>query len=143
MTDADLAERLTRRRARIATVFGVLMIVSGTSSFGNPDAGSPPGGLGLVVWITQAAALLVLLASGGGLWRGRAVRGLLNDETTVEHRRSALATAFWAVMLGAFFLYTLSLFKPFSEQQAIRMLITVGVSAALLTFAGLERRSLK
>ena len=143
MTDSELAERLTRRRANVATVFGVLMIVSGSSSFGHPDAGRPPEGLGLAIWVVQAAALLVLLASGGGLLRGRGVRDLLNDESTREHRRSALATAFWATMLGAFALYALTLYTPVGAQQAIRMLITVGVSAALLAFGGLERRSLR
>lgn len=137
------ADRLTRRRARVALVLGSLMIVTGTASFGDPDAGAAPSGLGLAVWALQAAALLVLIGTGGGLGRSRRVRSLLNDESTFEHRRAALATAFWAVMLGAFFLYALSLIKPFSEQQAIRMLLTLGTSTALLVFGAAEQRSLR
>jgi protein-S-isoprenylcysteine O-methyltransferase Ste14 len=138
-----LAERLTRRRARVVTLFAFLFLFSMITSLDTDVPVTRPETVKLAAWIVWAAALLLLLVTGGGLWRSKAVRHLLNDESTNENRRSAMVTGFWATVLSAFALYGISLFEPITGREAIRLLLSAAVAAALLKFGSLERRSLR
>lgn len=138
-----MAEKLTLRRARGSVVLGILFLSSMATSL-NVDVGdSRPANLKLAAWIIWAAALLMLVAAGGGFLRGKKVRGLMNDDTTIENRRSAMITGFWAVVLCAFLLYGLSFFEQISGRVAIRLMLSVAVGAAAIRFGMLERRALK
>jgi hypothetical protein len=141
--DMALAEKLSLRRARVATVMGILFITSMASSFNvDPMAGRPEA-VQLAAWIVWAAALLFLITIGGGLLRGNKVRGLMNDDSTRDNRRSALEVGFWAMVACAFTTYIVSLFEPITGREAIRLILTVGVGAATISFGTLERRALK
>lgn len=141
--DIALAERLTRRRARVVTVFALFFLFSMITSLDTDVPVSRPETFKLAAWLVWAAALLFLLMTGGGLFRTRAVRQLLNDESTNENRRSALVTGFWASVLSAFALYGISLFEPITAREAIRLMLSAAVAASLLKFGSLERRSLR
>jgi protein-S-isoprenylcysteine O-methyltransferase Ste14 len=141
--DIALAERLTRRRARMVTVFALFFLLSMITSLDTDVPVSRPETFKLAAWLVWAAALLFLLATGGGLLRTAAVRQLLNDESTSENRRSAMVAGFWATVLSAFALYVISLFEPVTGREAIRLLLSAAVVAALLKFGSLERRSLR
>jgi protein-S-isoprenylcysteine O-methyltransferase Ste14 len=141
--DIALAERLTRRRARMVTVFALFFLLSMITSLDTDVPVTRPETVKLAAWIVWAAALLFLLATGGGLFRSAAVRSLLNDESTNENRRSAMVTGFWASVLSAFGLYAICLFEPVTGREAIRLLLSAAVAAALLKFGSLERRSLR
>ena len=68
---------------------------------------------------------------------------MLNDDTTIENRRTAMVTGFWAIVLCAFLLNGISLFENISGREAIRIMLSVAVGAAAIRFGTLERRALK
>ena len=138
-----LAEKLTLRRARAAIVLGILFITSMATSLKVDVWDSRPATLQIAAWIVWGAALLFLVAVGGGLFRGQFVRSMLNDDTTIENRRTAMVTGFWAIVLCAFLLYGISLFENISGREAIRVMLSVAVGAAAIRFGTLERRALK
>lgn len=143
-SDQELAERLTRRRARLLPVLAVIFISGQAVYFG--DVVEPMrmvDATKISAWLVWALALLVLLATGGGLLRSKKVRALLNDEGTRDHRLRAIAFGFWAAMLACVLVYVLSAFEPVSAREAIHLVLTLGVGAALLRFGLLERRALQ
>jgi len=120
-----------------------LLFVSGQAAyFGVSDPARAVGHVRIGAWVAWAVALLLLLATGGGLFRSASVRALLNDESTRANRSDAFAWGFWAAMACAIGLYILSQIEPVTVHQAIHLQVTAGVGAALLRFAFLELRSL-
>lgn len=136
-----LADRLTRRRARVSTVLALFFVMTFVSSVGAQP--TRPEIFKVTAWLLWAMGLLFFLAVGGGVWRGRAVRALMNDDVTVENRREAITAGYWATMASAFALYGLSLFVPIDTREVIRTLLSVGVAVSVLRFGILERRSLR
>ena len=142
-SQTDLADRIAWGRARAATVMAVVFVASQGASFRDELPLNRPQTLHLAAWIVWAAALLMFLAVGGGLFRGARIRALLNDETTLDHRRRALALGFWGAMGTAALIYGLSFFEPLSAREAVRLVVTYGIAIALLRFGMLERKALK
>jgi protein-S-isoprenylcysteine O-methyltransferase Ste14 len=141
--DVALAERLTLRRARVSTVLALFFLLTMATSLGTDVPLSRPETFKLAAWVLWAAALLFLLATGGGLSRSAAVRGLMNDDSTIENRRNAMVAGFWATVLTAFVLYAVSLFETVSGRDAIRLMLSAAVACSVLRFGQLERRALK
>lgn len=143
-TDQELAERLTRRRARILPVMAVIFIAGQGVYFS--DAAQPMRAVDatkISAWLVWALALLLLLATGGGLIRSKKVRALLNDDVTRDHRLRAIAAGFWVAMAGCVVVYVLSAFEPMTAREGIHLVLTMGVGAALMRFGMLERRALR
>lgn len=140
--NGDAAERFARRRAGVATAMAVVFLAAQAGSFHDDLPMNRPQTLHLAAWIVWAGALLFLLAWGGGLLRGAKMRAVLNDETTIDHRRRAMATGFWAAIATAFLVYGLSFFEPVSVREGVRLVITFAVALALFRFGMLERRAL-
>lgn len=141
--DIQLAEKLTLRRAKSAIVLGVFFLFSMASSLGVDFPTNNPQTIKLGAWIVWAAALLFLLGTGGGFFRGRAVRALINDDSTIENRRTGIITGFWAMVLTAFVLYGVSLYEAVSSRDAIRLLLSAAVGVSVIKFGLLERQSLR
>lgn len=138
----ELADKLTLRRARVAIVLGILFITSMATSL-NVDIGdSRPATIQTVAWIVWAIALLLLVAMGGGWFRRPLVRSMMNDDSTIENRKLALAAGFWAIVLCAFVLYGISFFEDMTARAAIRIMLSAAVGAAAIRFGTLERRAL-
>lgn len=138
----DLADRIAWGRARAATAMALVFVAAQAGSF--PDAPvNRPQSLHLAAWIVWAAALLLFLAWGGGLLRGARIRALLNDETTLDHRKRAMALGFWGAIGTAALVYAISFYEPISAREGARLIITFTIALALLRFGTLERRALK
>jgi len=140
---ADLADRIAWGRARAATVMALVFVAAQIGSFPDDFPLNRPQTLHLAAWIVWAAALLFFLAAGGGLLRGPRMRALLNDETTIDHRRRAMALGFWGAIGTAALVYGLSFYEPISAREGARLIITFGIALALLRFGTLERKALK
>ncbi|HJV43289.1 hypothetical protein [Caulobacter sp.] len=143
MGKVEKAERLSKARARIFAVLAVLFLAlqSAYISNGALEGAGRVSHLKIGAWAVNAIVLLALLATGGGLVRGRDVRDLLNDETTQDHRRRALNWGYWTMAVVAFGLYGVSLFETVTTREALHMVITLGVAVPLLVFSFLERRA--
>ena len=141
MTDADIADRLARRRARIIPVMVVAFIAQQAAS-GSWNQ-QPPGPVKIAAWFVMSLVLLLLLATGGGWARGPAVRALLNDESTHAHRQQAAVAGFFAAMASCVVVYAVALIKPLGGVAAVHLVMTTGIGAALMRFARLERRAFR
>ena len=140
----EIADRLARRRARILPVFAILFFVWQANFFVMaPDAGRLVDQLKISAWLVWVLALLLLLATGGGLLRGSAVRALMNDESTRENRRTGYAYGFWAAVGSAILVYVIDMFDPVTAREGVHIVLTAGVATALFTFGLLERRALR
>lgn len=140
----ELAERLGRRRARLVPLFAILFLFWQSNYALTPEhAARTVDHVKIAAWLVWSLALLFLLATGGGLLRGREVRALLNDETTREHRRTAYMFGFWAAITCAILLYVVQMFEPVSGRETVHIIVTGAVAAALLRFGILESRSMR
>lgn len=139
----DKAERLAKRRARMFAVLAVffLGLQAVYLSNGALHENTPLARFKIGAWAVNAALLLIALATGGVFLQGRDVRPLLNDETTLAHRRIAIAWGFWTMMATGFGLYFLSPFEEVTVREALHMVVTFGTAAPLLVFSYLERRA--
>jgi hypothetical protein len=141
--DIEKAERIGKSRARLFAAQALLFV----SWQGFYFADAPEGPLRLVdsvriwTWLVWVAALLMLIATGGGLFRSKAVRALLNDELTRANRTQAHIAGFWAATISGIGLYVIDLFDPIQTREAIHGILSAAIAAALITFAIRERRN--
>ena len=149
MTDVEVAERITRKRARIVTVLAIVFIATQALYFGKAakfDSWADVRAVDAVhisAWLVMALALMALLMTGGGWFHTRQVRAMVDDESTREHRQKALSVGFVAAMLNCVGLYIATMFEPISAREAVHLTMTIGIGAALLSFGTLERMALK
>ena len=150
MTEAAVvtADRLARRRARMLIVLAIVFITNQGAVIGKAAKFDSWGTIRTVdamhvsAWFVMALALLVLLFTGGGLFRSAEVRQLMDDEGTRENRRRALAIGFGNAMATCILIYALAMFKPVSGPEAIHIVMTVGIASALIAFGVAERLAL-
>jgi len=142
-TTAEIAEKAAWGRARAATVLASTFIAAQAGSFGDDLPLNRPQALHLSAWVVWAAMLMFFLVTGGNIFRSKRLRAILNDESTQDHRRRAMALGFWGTIGAAMFLYVASFYEPLSARLALRLVITVGIAVALLRFSVLERKALK
>ncbi|HYG47832.1 MAG TPA: hypothetical protein VD846_07800 [Allosphingosinicella sp.] len=141
-SDFEIAERLSRRRARLMPVLAILFL-SGQAIYavGPDDPSRAVDQLKVAAWLLWASALLFLLAAGGGAFRGKRVRALMDDEATRAHRGRAYAVGFWLAVGSAVCIYALTAFDRVMPREAIHIIVTAAIAGALLTFGFLERRA--
>ena len=139
----DTVERITRRRARVATAMGVLFVATQLAHLHGQAPLRAVDYVGIAGWAVWALVLVAFVLFGGGLLRGPAVRGMLNDESTEANRRTALVAGFWAMLTAAAALFVSSFYEDLGGRDTLHILITVGVGFALIRFGQLEARALK
>lgn len=136
-TNTEQADQLSRRRARAATALAIIFLA--TQGGAIATNGGSTVDLPFLLWV---AVLLVILMFGGGWFSASGVRQAMNDETTLSHRRRALACGFMVALVGSLFLYVLTFFEEVTAREALRLLITMTIAAALIRFGTLEKRAL-
>jgi len=141
---AEQIDRLQRRRTRITTMQAILFVFWQANFFLIPhDFGTDRAvdRFKLVAYLIWAALLLLFIATGGAWWEAREVRAILNDETTLLHRRRAIEIGFLVGMVIALGCEAASLFMALPERAAVHIVMTAGIGSALFAFASLERRA--
>ena len=133
----EQADQLGRRRARSAIALAIIFLTTQAGSIAS-EGGSRPN-LPFLLWVL---VLVVILFFGGGWFRAAGVRQAMNDETTQAHRRSAMACGFLIALVGSVLLYIATFFEPVSAREALRLLLTMTIAAALIRFGNLEKRAL-
>ena len=136
----EKAERLGRSRSRIFFVLAVVFLGQQASYLASPSS-FRHNGLMIGAWFVMVVLMMLLIATGGFLLKGRKVWDLLNDETSRLNRSASQAVGFWVTIVTALFVYVESMFEPVSLNEALHIIVTVGVGAALISFAVLERRA--
>jgi hypothetical protein len=138
--DVEKAERLSRSRARIFSVLAIVFFAGQATYFaGSPETRDSHVRIG--AWLVLVVLMLLLIGTGGFLIKGRKVRDLLNDEGSKLNRLAAQALGFWVTILSALAIYVESMFDAVSLNEAMHVIVTLGVGATLLSFAVRERRA--
>jgi hypothetical protein len=146
MTDAEIADRLVHRRARMMPAMATIFLAQQASYFSGRRLGDGSrlvDHVAVSAWPLLSIVLLIAFATGGGWFRGANVRALINDESAQIHRAEGFRYGFLATMVAAIALYILSLFEPMSARDVIHVMMSAGIAAAWIRFGMLERRALK
>ena len=138
----EIADKVSRKRAFAvaiaAGVFLMIQIVTRPVFNSEPDTAHLSR---LIMWALNAAALLLLLYTGGGLMQKREIRALVNDEITRVNSRSAVNVGYWIAMSIAMGLYALAGYRDLTAREAIYLIVTPSVGIALIAFSWLELRA--
>ena len=140
LKDVEAADRMSRKRSQIFFVLAMVFFAGQAAYFGSSPA-TRDSHARVGAWLILVILMMMLLATGGFLLRGRNVRDLLNDEGVRANRIKAQATGFWVTVLAALAVYVESIFDPVSLNEGIHIIVTLGVGSALISFAARERRS--
>src|SRR3954453_18458845 len=138
--DVEQAERMGRARSRLFFVLA-LVFFAGQSAYFASSPLTRDSHVRIGAWLILVVLILMLLATGGFLFRGRKVRDLLNDETSRHNRLAAQAMGFWVTIITALVVYVESIFDAVSLNEGIHIIVTTGVGAALISFAVREARA--
>lgn len=142
-TAVQIAEFVSRKRAYGGAVSAVLFVALAILAHPPLLAGQAPVRTGVIDWwAIYAAALLGLVATGGGLLWNRRIRALVNDEVARAHQRTAMVAGYWVAGFSALAVYVASRWIPFSGRGSAYLILTPSVVVPLLVFAYLEHRSL-
>jgi len=68
---------------------------------------------------------------------------ILDDETTRKHRLKSLGTGFWMSITAALAIVMIAVFQPISGLDSARILVTISLASALITFSTLELKALR
>ena len=142
---AEEADRLSRRRARMLP-FLALIYLSQQASFFADQHGTMDRAVDhvkLSAWVVLTLLLLAAMTTKGFWLKSREVRELIDDETTRAHRGEALQWGFVFSTLTAIVLYFVTMLEPVGVREAIHIIVSIGMAAALVRFGFLERRALK
>ena len=148
------AEQMQRARVRVIAVQTTIFVVSQIlclvfepmdAGFNRDALATRPASLGVAVGMAALsmglAVSLLLLLAGRGLFLDRRMRALVEDETTLAHRRLSTAAGFWAFVLSVLGLYALDFVTPLSLVRSIHLVLIAGVGVPLIRFAFLEWRA--
>jgi heme/copper-type cytochrome/quinol oxidase subunit 2 len=138
--EVEAADRMGRKRSQIFFVLALVFFAGQSAYFASSpatrDSHARVGG-----WLILVILILLLLATGGFLLRGHKVRDLLNDETSRLNRLASQALGFWVTIITALVIYVESIFEPVSLNEGVHIIVTLGVGAALISFAVRERKA--
>lgn len=134
MSDIELAERHRKGRAAIFLGAAAVLMVTQFVSMAN-DVDERPFWLfmavGVALWLTPLI---------GWLGRHRPLTPLLEDELTQAHRQGSFTAGFWAAIGSAAVLALVAPVASLTLGEAMRVVVTAGLVAALGSFAILEAR---
>jgi heme/copper-type cytochrome/quinol oxidase subunit 2 len=138
--EVEAADRMGRKRSQIFFVLA-LVFFAGQSAYFASSPATRDSHARVGAWLILVILILLLLATGGFLLRGHKVRDLLNDETSRLNRLASQALGFWVTIITALVIYVESIFEPVSLNEGVHIIVTLGVGAALISFAVRERKA--
>jgi ABC-type Fe3+ transport system permease subunit len=146
MTERSVSERadfLSRRRARMLPFLALLYLIQQTTYFrstANPHP-RPVDHIWVSAWIVLSLIILAGLVTKGFWLQPKDVRDLIDDESSRANRLEGLRTGFIFAVLTAIGLYCVDQFWPMTAREAIHIVLSFALGAALMRFGMLERRA--
>jgi hypothetical protein len=140
---AERADFLSRRRARMLPVLAILYFMQQTTYFrstANPHP-RPVDHVWISAWVVLSLIILAALVTKGFWLQPKEVRDLIDDESSRANRLEGLRLGFIFTILTAIALYFVDQFSPMTAREAIHIILSLGLGAALLRFGMLERRA--
>jgi hypothetical protein len=138
-TDAERADYLSKRRARLLPILAIVYLTQ-QASFFSDHASQRIDHVKVGSWVVMSAVLLAVLTTKGFWLRKAEVRSMIDDEGTRANRSAALQVGFIVAMISGIILYFVDQFEPMSAREVIHAIVSFGLAAALIRFGMLERR---
>ena len=138
---AEQAEQMSLRRARVLPLLVLIYVTQQFSYFSQTQTERLVDHGRIGGWVVLSLVLLAALSTKGFWFHRQEVRDLIDDESTRSHRRDAMVWGFLASMLVAILLYVVAMFEAVSGREAIHIIVSFGLAAALVRFGVLERRA--
>jgi hypothetical protein len=141
---AEKADYLSKRRARMLPALAVIFLSQQAAFLSNLGTHEQSSAYSLKVsaWLVLSIVILAALTTKGFWLEPRAVRDLIDDENTRANRNDAMRWGFLFSMAAAIAVYALTLFNvQLTARDAVHLVLTVGIPAALIRWGFLERRA--
>ena len=146
MSVPEKAEYLSKRRARMLPVLAIIFLSQQAAFLSTLGSGELTSAYTAKVsaWLVLSIVILAALATKGFWLEPREVRDLIDDENTRANRNDAMRWGFLFSMAAAISVYALTLFNvQMSARDAVHIVLTIGIPAALIRWGLLERRALR
>src|SRR4029078_1038042 len=142
---ADKAEFLSRRRARMLPALAVIFLSQQATFFSQMTGAEHVSAekAKISAWLVLSVVLLFGLATKGFWLEPKEVRDLVDDENTRANRNEAMRWGFLFAMGSAIAVYVLTMFEAVTGREAVHIVLSFGIAAALLRWGALERRALR
>lgn len=144
MSVAEKAEYLSKRRARMLPALAAIFLSQQAAFLSTVNSPAPHAAYSVKIsaWLVLSIVLLAALATKGFWLEPKEVRDLIDDENTRSNRNDAMRWGFLFSMGAAIAVYALTLFDTtVTARDAVHLVMTVGIPAALIRWGMLERRA--
>jgi hypothetical protein len=142
-TISEKADLLSRRRARILPFLAIIYITQQASyiMMRSGPATRPVDAVKISAWLVLSAVLLAAIATKGFWLQPREVRSMIDDELTRANRSDAMGCGFVFALLTCIAIYFITMFEPVNGRDAVHIVMSDGLGAALIRWGWLERRA--
>jgi hypothetical protein len=142
-SNAEKAEVLSKRRARMLPPLAAIFLAQQASYFSTSSITSPRtvDTVKISAWLILSIVLLAALATKGFWFHSKEVRDLIDDENTRANRSQAMRTGFLFAMGAGICVYVVTMFEPVTAKEAIHIVMSAGIGTALIQWGFLERRA--
>lgn len=106
-------------------------------------AARPVDAMKISAWLVMSAVLLAAIATNGFWLQPREVRSMIDDEVTRANRSDAMRFGFIFAVLTCIAVYFITMFEPVNGRDAVHIIMSDGLGAALIRWGWLERRALR
>ena len=144
MSVPEKAEYLSKRRARMLPILALIFLSQQAAFFSTVNSPAPHSAYAVKIsaWLVLSVVILAALATKGFWLEPKAVRDLIDDENTRANRNDAMRCGFLFSMGAAIAVYALTLFEAsITARDAVHIVMTIGIPAALIRWGMLERRA--
>ena len=141
ITLAEKADYLSKRRARMLPVLAILYLTQQASyiTLRSDAAHRSVDTVKISAWLVLSLVLLAALATKGFWFQPREVRTMIDDELTRANRIEAMRFGFIFSMLTCVVIYFVTMFEPVNGRDAVHIIMSDGLGAALIRWGWLER----
>ena len=142
MSVAEKADFLSKRRARMLPALAVIFL-SQQATFIAQMSGEHVSAekAKISAWLVLSVVLLLGLSTKGFWLEPKEVRDLVDDENTRANRNEAMRWGFLFAMASAIGVYVLTMFEIVTGREAVHIVMSFGIAAALLRWGILEKRA--
>jgi len=142
MSVAEKADYLSNRRARMLPALAVIFLSQQATFFSQMSGQHLSAEKAKIsAWLVLSILMLFGLATKGFWLERKEVRDLIDDENTRANRNEAMRWGFLFSMGAAIAVYILTMFDTVTGREAVHIVMSFGIAAAILRWGVLERRA--
>jgi hypothetical protein len=143
MSVAEKAEYLSKRRARMLPALAIIFLSQQATFLSQMSGGEHVSAekAKISAWLVLSVLMLFGLATKGFWLEPKKVRDLIDDENTRANRNESMRWGFLFAMGSAIAVYVLTMFEVVTGREAVHIVLSFGIAAALLRWGVLEKRA--